>query len=168
MVSHFPCSRTGATRTENVDGDAELLQLPRRHRALNRVWRVAEGERFTCCTGRVWSEGQQQWLGWERKRGKLHELNRLLRGSLDTRFIGLDSLAHHCRAQCLCRDAGCRYASAARIRATRLVDAGASSINRASMRPPAVLSRVCGVAATRDAFAAHRSRRIIVSAVFPA
>ena len=26
-------------------------------------------------------------MGWERKRGKLHELNRLLRGATDTSFI---------------------------------------------------------------------------------
>ena len=26
-------------------------------------------------------------MGWERKRGKLHELNRLLRGATDTTFI---------------------------------------------------------------------------------
>ena len=29
---------------------------------------------------------ENKWLGWERKRGKLHELNRLLRGALDTNF----------------------------------------------------------------------------------
>ena len=27
-------------------------------------------------------------MGWERKRGKLHELNRLLRGATDTSFLG--------------------------------------------------------------------------------
>lgn len=26
-------------------------------------------------------------MGWERKRGKLHELNRLLRGAADTSFM---------------------------------------------------------------------------------
>ncbi len=36
---------------------------------------------------RVWSDVQQQWMGWERKRGKLHELNRLLRGATDTTFL---------------------------------------------------------------------------------
>jgi len=29
-------------------------------------------------------------MGWERKRGKLHELNRLLRGATDTNFIAID------------------------------------------------------------------------------
>ena len=36
---------------------------------------------------RVWNESERKWLGWERKRGKLHELNRLLRGATDTTFI---------------------------------------------------------------------------------
>ncbi|HIJ37853.1 MAG TPA: glycosyl transferase, partial [Rhodospirillaceae bacterium] len=39
---------------------------------------------------RVWSEGEQRWLGWERKRGKLHELNRLLRGATDTSYVDID------------------------------------------------------------------------------
>jgi cyclic beta-1,2-glucan synthetase len=38
---------------------------------------------------RVWNGGQRQWIGWERKRGKLHELNRLLRGAADTTFIAV-------------------------------------------------------------------------------
>jgi cyclic beta-1,2-glucan synthetase len=36
---------------------------------------------------RLWNEGEGKWIGWERKRGKLHELNRLLRGATDTTFI---------------------------------------------------------------------------------
>jgi len=36
---------------------------------------------------RVWNEGEGAWIGWERKRGKLHELNRLLRGANDTNFL---------------------------------------------------------------------------------
>ena len=39
---------------------------------------------------RLWNEGQGKWIGWERKRGKLHELNRLLRGATDTTFIPTD------------------------------------------------------------------------------
>ena len=49
--------------------------------------RDAGGERFTLLhRRREWSEGQRCWMGWERKRGKLHELNRLLRGATDTAF----------------------------------------------------------------------------------
>lgn len=35
---------------------------------------------------RQWSESEGAWLGWERKRGKLYEFNKLLRGSRDTSF----------------------------------------------------------------------------------
>ena len=36
---------------------------------------------------RVWNESQQKWMGWERKRGKLHEFNRFMRGGSNTTFI---------------------------------------------------------------------------------
>ncbi|MFZ2170008.1 MAG: glucoamylase family protein [Methylococcaceae bacterium] len=36
---------------------------------------------------RLWNPGEGKWMGWERKRGKLHEFNRLLRGAADTSFL---------------------------------------------------------------------------------
>ena len=36
---------------------------------------------------RVWCESERIWMGWERKRGKLHELNQLLRGARNTTFL---------------------------------------------------------------------------------
>jgi len=36
---------------------------------------------------RLWNEREGLWMGWERKRGKLHELNRLLRGDSGTTFV---------------------------------------------------------------------------------
>ena len=38
---------------------------------------------------RVFNECESKWMGWERKRGKLHELNRLLRGATDTTFMDI-------------------------------------------------------------------------------
>lgn len=76
--------------SESVEGDAELLQLAIAGiKRLNLLHgQIAVGERFYLLhRRRVWSEGQQQWMGWERKRGKLHELNRLLRGAPDTSFF---------------------------------------------------------------------------------
>jgi cyclic beta-1,2-glucan synthetase len=35
---------------------------------------------------RLWNPGESVWMGWERKRGKLEEWNRLLRGATDTSF----------------------------------------------------------------------------------
>lgn len=36
---------------------------------------------------RQWNASEAKWMGWERKRGKLHEFNRLLRGASDTSFL---------------------------------------------------------------------------------
>ncbi len=36
---------------------------------------------------RLWNPAQSRWMGWERKRGKLQEFNRLLRGARDTSFV---------------------------------------------------------------------------------
>ncbi len=36
---------------------------------------------------RRWNASEGRWMGWERKRGKLHELARLLRGAEDTSFV---------------------------------------------------------------------------------
>ncbi len=35
---------------------------------------------------RLWNENAGQWMGWERKRGKLEEFNALLRGATDTSY----------------------------------------------------------------------------------
>ena len=46
------------------------------------------GERFQLFhRRRMWNASEGRWIGWERKRGKLHELDRLLRGATDTTFI---------------------------------------------------------------------------------
>ncbi|MGH7318695.1 MAG: glucoamylase family protein, partial [Candidatus Rokuibacteriota bacterium] len=62
-----------------------IARLNRRHRPLS-----DDGERFLLLhRRRVWNDTQGTWMGWERKRGKLHELNRLLRGARDTTFLGI-------------------------------------------------------------------------------
>ena len=38
---------------------------------------------------RQWNASQATWMGWERKRGKLEELNKFLRGSLKTSFLDI-------------------------------------------------------------------------------
>ncbi|MCC6147872.1 MAG: hypothetical protein IT308_09935 [Anaerolineaceae bacterium] len=38
---------------------------------------------------RLWNSSENKWMGWERKRGKLQELNRFLRGADDLSFITL-------------------------------------------------------------------------------
>jgi len=49
------------------------------------------GERFLLLhRRRLWNDKEGKWIGWERKRGKLHELNRLLRGASDTTFVPIN------------------------------------------------------------------------------
>ncbi len=78
--------------TESVEGDDPVLATAAEGIArLNRLYGPAsDGERFLLLhRRRVWNEGQGKWMGWERKRGKLHELNRLLRGATDTTFMAI-------------------------------------------------------------------------------
>ena len=78
---------------ETVPGDEALLATATAAIAqLNRRYGPAlSGSRFLLLhRHRVWNQGEGKWMGWERKRGKLHELNRLLRGATDTSFIALN------------------------------------------------------------------------------
>ncbi|MCK6576070.1 glycosyl transferase, partial [Myxococcota bacterium] len=73
--------------TERLEGDDALLTLAREGvAALNA--RYGSRRFFVLHRTRRWNERQGRWMGWERKRGKLHELNRLLRGATDTSFVG--------------------------------------------------------------------------------
>ena len=75
---------------ETVDGDAERLATAAEAiAALNRRHGPApSGDRFLLLhRRRVFDAGEGVWMGWERKRGKLHELNRLLRGATDTTYM---------------------------------------------------------------------------------
>ncbi len=77
--------------TEHINGDEDVLAAA-----------VAEIERLNVRHGeapgggarfllfhrkRRWNEAEGVWMGWERKRGKLHELNALLRGSTTTDIL---------------------------------------------------------------------------------
>ncbi len=78
--------------TEHAEGDDALLDAAAEGIArLNcRYGPAPGGDRFLLLhRRRVWNDGQKQWIGWERKRGKLHELNRLLRGAADTTFVAV-------------------------------------------------------------------------------
>jgi len=73
-----------------LPGDAALLAVAREAiERLNLRHGPApdEGPRFFLLhRHRLFNAGENRWMGWERKRGKLHELNRLLRGATDTSF----------------------------------------------------------------------------------
>ncbi len=79
--------------TESLPGDDQLLAV-----AVDAIANLnashgpppGGGDRFFLLhRKRVWNESEQKWMGWERKRGKLHEFNQLLRGSSNTTFLPL-------------------------------------------------------------------------------
>jgi len=76
---------------ESIPGDDDLLAV-----AVDGIARLNKihgptadgGERFLLLhRRRIWNGSEGKWMGWERKRGKLRELNRLLRGEADTTFL---------------------------------------------------------------------------------
>jgi len=79
--------------SESIADDAELLAAAVEGIAhLNKRYGPAagSGSRFVLLhRRRVWNESQQVWMGWERKRGKLQELNQWLRGSTSTTFMSV-------------------------------------------------------------------------------
>jgi cyclic beta-1,2-glucan synthetase len=75
---------------ETTPEDEELLALAAAGIArLNRLHGSVHGDdRFLLLhRRRMWNAIQRCWMGWERKRGKLHEFNLLLRGSMSTSFM---------------------------------------------------------------------------------
>ncbi|MBX9943670.1 MAG: glycosyl transferase, partial [Reyranella sp.] len=88
---HFALlSDWGDSLAESAPDDGELLAAATEGVArLNARYPSALGaDRFLLLhRRRLWNAAQERWMGWERKRGKLHELNRLLRGSGETTFL---------------------------------------------------------------------------------
>ena len=75
--------------TEMTGADASLIALAEAGIArLNAAYPSEAGNRFLLLhRRRRWNPSEGCWMGWERKRGKLGELNRLLRGDDGTSFF---------------------------------------------------------------------------------
>jgi len=76
------------TATADAPSDAAILGRARSGiEALNVKFGPGHAERFFLFhRDRQWNGGERTWMGWERKRGKIEEFNRLLRGSTTTSF----------------------------------------------------------------------------------
>ncbi|HEX7672312.1 MAG TPA: protein ndvB, partial [Polyangiaceae bacterium] len=73
---------------EETDADLALLEYARRGvEALNRRHPGSGSDRFLLFhRRRVWNPAEGVFMGWERKRGKLEELNRLILGTGETTY----------------------------------------------------------------------------------
>jgi cyclic beta-1,2-glucan synthetase len=74
--------------SQDLPEDAAILSAARAGvEDLNRRFGPEHADRFFLChRARRWNAREHAWMGWERKRGKLEEFNRLLRGATDTGF----------------------------------------------------------------------------------
>ena len=72
----------------DLPGDPPILAAAREGiENLNRRFGPDHAERFFLFhRARRWNTQERVWMGWERKRGKIEEFNRLLRGAADTSF----------------------------------------------------------------------------------
>ncbi|MBI3634852.1 MAG: hypothetical protein HY216_01370 [Candidatus Rokubacteria bacterium] len=117
---------------ETIPGDDESLTAAREGIArLNDIHGTPSGggERFFVFhRRRVWNASEGRFMGWERKRGKLHELNRLLRGATDTTFLP-SAVAPHAVRYVITLDADTRLPRGA---VARLVGTMAHPLNRPS------------------------------------
>ena len=81
---------TDAAQENMPEDDALLDQARAGIDKLNHKYTGATGGPFYLLhRRRMWNPSEGAWMGWERKRGKLHELNQLLRGSEATSFCAL-------------------------------------------------------------------------------
>ena len=143
---HFALlSDWGDALTESAPDDGELLAAATAGVArLNARYPSTHGaDRFLLLhRRRVWNPAQERWMGWERKRGKLHELNHLLRGSTRN-DVSRTTAGQIAAGRCpLRRHARFRHAPAAR-RGSRGWSARwhTRSTARASIRPRAASSK---------------------------
>jgi cyclic beta-1,2-glucan synthetase len=89
---HFALlSDFGDAPQENMPEDAALLEIVRSGIAeLNRKYSCEKSDSFFLLhRPRRWNAGERLWMGYERKRGKLEELNSFLRGQPGDHFVRL-------------------------------------------------------------------------------
>ncbi|NWG54756.1 MAG: DUF3131 domain-containing protein [Hydrogenophilaceae bacterium] len=93
LLSDWTDARAAHAEGDNklLDGAADAIgALNKRHPS------DSECDRFLLLhRRRMWSASERKWMGWERKRGKLIELNELLRGAKDTSFVAVAGQTAH-------------------------------------------------------------------------
>ncbi len=77
-----------SAEAERPEDAALIAAAARRVEELNAQYGRGRADRFYFFNRRrTWNAHQGVWMGWERKRGKLLEFNRLLRGAVNTNYV---------------------------------------------------------------------------------
>ena len=89
LLSDWPDSN----HERNADDDALLAYVRQKIAELSsRYSHDGRNRFFVLHRARLYNPGQGVWMGWERKRGKLMELDALLRGDTDTTYLPNDDV----------------------------------------------------------------------------
>ncbi|MCU0240962.1 MAG: carbohydrate-binding protein, partial [Vicinamibacteria bacterium] len=129
---HFAVLSDFADASEcELAGDAQILDAARAGiDSLNARYGDGRSDRFYLFhRERQWNASESVWMGWERKRGKIAEFNRLLRGAADTSYsvqVGDLSVLPSVR-YCIALDSDTRLP---RDAAKKLIGIGAHPLNR--------------------------------------
>jgi cyclic beta-1,2-glucan synthetase len=120
---------------QNMPEDAEYIDIAARGiEELNR--RHGAGRFFLFHRGRSWSESEQRWIGWERKRGKLEQLNRFLMGESAPELEGFLCVGERTRLEgirfVITLDADTQLLRGA---ARRMIETLAHPLNQARLSP---------------------------------
>ena len=84
LLGDFPDANSAELPQDAALLDAALAGIAQ----LNRRYDADSSARFHLFhRRRLWNASEQKWMGWERKRGKLEEFNRLIRGTGETSFV---------------------------------------------------------------------------------
>ncbi|HEX5108583.1 MAG TPA: hypothetical protein VFV95_09065, partial [Vicinamibacterales bacterium] len=152
---------------EPADEHNQLLRLCERLiRELNeRHGRNGNTPFFLFHRFRAYNPSEQRWMGWERKRGKLHDLNQLLRGVRDRFPVKVGNLERLPRIRyVITLDSDTQLP---RDAARRLVGTIAHPLNRAIVDPVTKVVRDgYGILQPRIAISARSSRRSWLAVLF--
>lgn len=124
--------------SEHMDSDTPILETARKQlNELNQRHRSKYGDKFLLFhRKRLWNPSEDMWMGWERKRGKIEEFNKLLVDpAAETTFLEtsqpfLNSVTSHPVAFVITLDSDTKLPPGS---AKKLIGAAAHPLNRAEV-----------------------------------
>lgn len=90
LLSDFSDAKTKNTRRDKCI----IKELQESILKLNQKYNSTRNQFYLFHRERIWNSKEEKWMGWERKRGKIHEFNQFLRGNLTTSFVVAPKQSH--------------------------------------------------------------------------
>ncbi|MGH9445334.1 MAG: glucoamylase family protein, partial [Terriglobia bacterium] len=164
---HFALLADSPDSPKPVSGEDHLVDLAAKLvEGLNGKYAgQGKGSFFLFYRHRVYNEAEGAWMGWERKRGKLLDLNRLLRSDFDSFPVKIGDLSVLPKLQyVITLDSDTQLP---RDTAHRLIGALAHPLNRAVIDPQSnVVARGYGILQPRVGISVSSARRSRLASIY--